>query len=214
MMVEPAPDDFARAYDAGKPQVVWTRLVADLETPVSAMLKLSAGRSNCFLLESVEGGAVRGRYSIIGIEPDLIFRAFGAKAEEIRARLAGGEAIDKVAGELSLELKSASKLTRTTQPPADLSPAVVAEAFGGPTGYAAVANGVAAGTKVVLVVKEATVPAFDPGAAELAQTRKQIADQIANDYLQQFLVEMQAQAGLSVNQTAMQMVIGQQRPGL
>ena len=137
-----------------------------------------------------------------------------AKAEEIRARLAGGEAIDKVAGELSLELKSASKLTRTTQPPADVSPAVLAEAFGGPTGYAAVANGASAGTKIVLVVKDATLPAFDAAAAELAQTRKQISDQIANDYLQQFLVEMQAQAGLSVNQTAMQAVIGQQRPGL
>jgi anthranilate synthase component 1 len=81
MLVEPAQADFARTYEAGAPQVVWTRLVADLETPVSAMLKLSAGRANCFLLESVEGGAVRGRYSIIGIEPDLIFRAFGAKAE-------------------------------------------------------------------------------------------------------------------------------------
>ena len=81
MLVEPALDDFARAYDAGEPQVVWTRMVADLETPVSAMLKLSAGRANCFLLESVEGGAVRGRYSIIGIEPDLIFRAIGGKAE-------------------------------------------------------------------------------------------------------------------------------------
>ena len=81
MLVEPTPADFARTYEAGAPQVVWTRLVADLETPVSAMLKLSAGRANCFLLELVEGGAVRGRYSIIGIEPDLIFRAFGAKAE-------------------------------------------------------------------------------------------------------------------------------------
>src|SRR5664279_4800668 len=81
MLVEPAIADFARAYDAGEAQVVWTRLVADLETPVSAMLKLSAGRSDCFLLESVEGGAVRGRYSIIGIEPDMIFRAFGDKAE-------------------------------------------------------------------------------------------------------------------------------------
>jgi peptidyl-prolyl cis-trans isomerase D len=136
-----------------------------------------------------------------------------AKAEEIRARLAGSETIDKVAEELSLELKSASKLTRTTQPPADLSPAVLAEAFGGPTGYAAVANGASAGTKIVLVVKDATVPAFDAAAAELAQTRKQISDQIANDYLQQFLVEMQAQAGLAVNQTAMQAVIGQQRSG-
>ena len=81
MLVEPAIDDFARAYDNGAPQVAWTRLVADLETPVSAMLKLSTGRANCFLLESVEGGAVRGRYSIIGIEPDLIFRAFGGRAE-------------------------------------------------------------------------------------------------------------------------------------
>jgi anthranilate synthase component I len=81
MLVEPTLDDFARAYDKGEAQVVWTRLVADLETPVSAMLKLSAGRANCFLLESVEGGAVRGRYSVIGIAPDLIFRTFGARAE-------------------------------------------------------------------------------------------------------------------------------------
>jgi anthranilate synthase component 1 len=81
MLVEPAIADFTRAYDAGEAQVVWTRLVADLETPVSAMLKISAGRSDCFLLESVEGGATRGRYSIIGIEPDLVFRAFGTRAE-------------------------------------------------------------------------------------------------------------------------------------
>ncbi len=81
MLVNPAIADFARAYEAGTPQVVWTRLVADLETPVSAMLKLSAGRPDCFLLELVEGGATRGRYSIIGIDPDLIFRAFGGRAE-------------------------------------------------------------------------------------------------------------------------------------
>ncbi len=89
MLVAPAIADFARTYDAGQPQVVWTRLVADLETPVSAMLKLSAGRANCFLLESVEGGATRGRYSIIGIEPDLIFRVFGDRAEVSRAPAAG-----------------------------------------------------------------------------------------------------------------------------
>jgi anthranilate synthase component 1 len=81
MLIEPALPEFADRYDKGEPQVVWTRLVADLETPVSAMLKLSAGRKDCFLLESVEGGAVRGRYSIIGIEPDMIFRVFGDKAE-------------------------------------------------------------------------------------------------------------------------------------
>ncbi|MCW5718972.1 MAG: anthranilate synthase component I [Bauldia sp.] len=81
MRIAPAADDFARLHEAGAPQVVWTRLVADLETPVSATLKLTTGRSHCFLLESVEDGAVRGRYSMIGIDPDLIFRARGAKAE-------------------------------------------------------------------------------------------------------------------------------------
>ncbi|MGI9404756.1 MAG: anthranilate synthase component I [Hyphomicrobiaceae bacterium] len=72
---------FARTYANGTPQVVWTRLVADLETPVSAMLKLAPGRANSFLLESVEGGAVRGRYSIIGFDPDVIWRAHGDQPE-------------------------------------------------------------------------------------------------------------------------------------
>src|SRR5665809_66710 len=82
-----APDfpTFARLYDEGLPQVAWTRLVADLETPVSAMLKLAHERPNSFLLESVEGGAARGRYSIIGCEPDLIWRANGSAAELNRA---------------------------------------------------------------------------------------------------------------------------------
>ena len=65
----------------GQPQVVWTTLVADLVTPVSAMLKLAQGQPNSFLLESVEGGTSRGRYSFIGLRPDLIWRCFGNKAE-------------------------------------------------------------------------------------------------------------------------------------
>jgi anthranilate synthase component 1 len=90
MRVEPAADEFAARYAAGSPQVVWTTLVADLETPVSAFLKVTGARpkrassaaspSISFLLESVEGGAVRGRYSIIGLEPDLIFRVSGRHA--------------------------------------------------------------------------------------------------------------------------------------
>jgi len=72
---------FEKLYLAGEAQVIWTRLVADLETPVSAMLKLADGRPNSFLLESVEGGALRGRYSILGMRPDLIWRCRGNKAE-------------------------------------------------------------------------------------------------------------------------------------
>jgi anthranilate synthase component 1 len=82
-MIQPRPDRtaFLQAYEAGRAQVVWTSLLADLETPVSAMLKLAEGRPYSFLLESVEGGAVRGRYSIIGTRPDLVWRCRGNAAE-------------------------------------------------------------------------------------------------------------------------------------
>lgn len=81
MNFQPDFRSFAQSYDAGRPQLVWTRLVADLETPVSAMLKLCGDDPNTFLLESVEGGAARGRYSIIGMAPDAIWRAHGDTAE-------------------------------------------------------------------------------------------------------------------------------------
>ncbi|MGE0667424.1 MAG: anthranilate synthase component I [Sphingomonadales bacterium] len=86
--VSPEPDAFRAAYQAGRPQVVWTTLVADLETPVSAFLKLTQGRSHTFLLESVEGGAIRGRYSFIGLMPDVIWRCAGERAEINRDALA------------------------------------------------------------------------------------------------------------------------------
>lgn len=84
MICEPDHSRFAGVYAAGRAQVVWTRLSADLETPVSLMLKLGADRANAFLLESVEGGAVRGRYSILGLDPDLVWRARGHAAEIAR----------------------------------------------------------------------------------------------------------------------------------
>ncbi|MEM1306349.1 MAG: anthranilate synthase component I [Pseudomonadota bacterium] len=85
--MSPAFEAFEERYAAGDAQVVWTRRVADLETPVSAYLKLTGGRTGApsFLLESVEGGANRGRYSIIGGEPDVLWRAFGDRAEICRA---------------------------------------------------------------------------------------------------------------------------------
>jgi anthranilate synthase component I len=88
-MFEPAYEAFAKTYEAELPALVATRLVADLETPVSAFLKLSAGRRNgVFLLESVEGGATRGRYSMIGLDPDILWRCFGDRAEINRQALA------------------------------------------------------------------------------------------------------------------------------
>lgn len=80
-MPSPDFDTFAAHYTAGKSQLVWTRLVSDLETPVSAFLKLCGEDANSFLLESVEGGEQLGRYSIIGFKPDLIWRCHGARSE-------------------------------------------------------------------------------------------------------------------------------------
>ncbi|MBM3542786.1 MAG: anthranilate synthase component I [Alphaproteobacteria bacterium] len=98
MTIHPEIDAFARTHAAGKPQLVWTRLVSDLETPVSAFLKLADGRPNSFLFESVEGGAVRGRYSFIGLMPDLIWRCRGEKAEINRRARSSADAFEPCAG--------------------------------------------------------------------------------------------------------------------
>jgi anthranilate synthase component 1 len=79
--LEPEFATFEATYAAGAPQLVWTRLIDDLETPVSAYLKIGHGRPYAFLFESVEGGAWRGRYSIITLNPDLVWRCRGDQAE-------------------------------------------------------------------------------------------------------------------------------------
>ena len=94
MTVLPALVDFQQSYAAGKPQVVWASLVNDLETPVSAMLKLAHDRAYSFLLESVEGGEKLGRYSLIGLHPDLIWRCRGAQAEINRDALTNRETFE------------------------------------------------------------------------------------------------------------------------
>ena len=91
MIISPDYDDFARCYERGEAQIVSTRLVADLETPVSAMLKLARNARYSFLLESVEGGAVRGRYSIIGMNPDVIWKVEGGHAAINRRALSNAD---------------------------------------------------------------------------------------------------------------------------
>jgi anthranilate synthase component 1 len=71
---------FASAYEGGRAQIVFRRVVADLETPIGAYLKLADGRQNTFLLESVQDGAIRGRYSMIGFDPDIILKVENGKA--------------------------------------------------------------------------------------------------------------------------------------
>jgi len=71
---------FTRQYETGTGQILCEVLVSDCETPVAAFLKLrSFAKGAAFLLESVEGGAVRGRYSMIGLQPDVVWRCEGGR---------------------------------------------------------------------------------------------------------------------------------------
>ncbi|WP_230293487.1 anthranilate synthase component I [Croceicoccus sp. Ery5] len=77
-----ARDAFAASQlRAGRAGVVWRKVIADCETPVAAAVKLIEPGRGDFLLESVEGGETRGRYSLVGLDPDLLFRARGDTAE-------------------------------------------------------------------------------------------------------------------------------------
>ena len=90
--VTPGFAAFRLAYEAGRGSLVWRKTVADLETPVAAFLKLAHGQPNSFLLESVEGGAARGRYSIIGMQPDLVWRCQDGRASVNRHALSAPHA--------------------------------------------------------------------------------------------------------------------------
>ena len=101
---------FAAGYDAGRAQIVFRRVVADLETPIGAYLKLAEGRKNTFLLESVQDGATVGRYSMIGFDPDIIL-----KVEK------GQASINRNAG------LTPDAFTPVSEPPLDVLRALVAE---------------------------------------------------------------------------------------
>ena len=80
MKLEPSFEVFESAWARGENQLVYARLAADLDTPVSLMLKLGEARTDTFMLESVTGGEVRGRYSVVGLKPDLIWQCHGHQA--------------------------------------------------------------------------------------------------------------------------------------
>ena len=100
-------DQAARAaLAAGKPAMVWRRQVADTETPVAAALKLIRPGRGDFLLESVEGGAIRGRYTLMGLAPDLMFRARGRDAEINRAWATDPDAFEPLAEDALAAMRS------------------------------------------------------------------------------------------------------------
>jgi len=76
----PAPDEIDTA-DRSKTQLIYARVINDIDTPVSAFLKAALGKPYAFLFESVTGGEQRGRYSFFGFDPDIIWRSYGDSSE-------------------------------------------------------------------------------------------------------------------------------------
>ena len=99
MALTPDFDSFRAGYEAGRNQIVYTRLAADLDTPVSLMLKLAGAGKHAFMLESVTGGEVRGRYSMIGMNPDLIWDCHGPISRLNRAARYDDDAFEVLAGD-------------------------------------------------------------------------------------------------------------------
>ena len=128
MQIEPTAAAFVANYARGATQVVWTTLVADLETPVSAFLKTGLDKPLSFLLELVEGGAVRGRYSVIGLDPDVIFRVRAGTAEINRAALRDRNAFAPARNRRSLALHAFITESRFALP--DKLPPMAAGVFG------------------------------------------------------------------------------------
>ena len=110
-------EEAARALSAGRPALVWRKLIADTETPVGAALKLIVPERGDFLLESVEGGEVRGRYSLLGLDPDLVFRATGSGCEINSDWRRDREAFAALAGDSLAELRALVSRCRIDVPP-------------------------------------------------------------------------------------------------
>ncbi|WP_298566546.1 anthranilate synthase component I [uncultured Aliiroseovarius sp.] len=128
MALTPSFEDFEAGWNAGKNQVVYTRLAADLDTPVSLMLKLTEARRDSFMLESVTGGEVRGRYSIVGMKPDLIWDCRGNHARINRQARFDADAFEDMPGHPLDALRAVLAESRIDLP-ADL-PAASSGLFG------------------------------------------------------------------------------------
>ncbi|MEM1066139.1 MAG: anthranilate synthase component I [Pseudomonadota bacterium] len=128
MALTPEFETFAKGFEAGENQVVYSRLAADLDTPVSLMLKLAEARADSFILESVTGGEVRGRYSMVGMKPDLVWECRGETSRINRNARFDRETFERLDGSPLDTLRAVIAESRITLP--DNLPAASAGLFG------------------------------------------------------------------------------------
>ncbi len=122
MQLTPSFGQFEAGFNAGRNQLVYARLAADLDTPVSVMLKLTAARKDSFILESVTGGETRGRYSIVGMRPDLVWECHGTASRLNRSARFDPDAVENLEGDPLETLRAVIEESRIDLPD-DLPPA-------------------------------------------------------------------------------------------
>ncbi len=172
--LEPAFSSFKTAYEQGRPVLAYTRIVNDLDTPVSAYMKIAKGKPYAFLFESVLGGEQRGRYSFMGFAPDLVWRCTGSKAEISR-------------GQTNIEN---GKFELADQKPVDSLRAIQSEcAFTLPDGIPPMASGLFGYLGYDMIRQVEMIPEGNPdpiGTPDAIMTRPTIVavfDQIAQEIL-------------------------------
>lgn len=131
-----------------------------------------------------------------------------AKAKEVADSLGKGQTLDAAATALALTVQTDSGQTRGSKPPADFSADALKAAFAGPKGHVATTAGVNDGEQIVLQVDSVTETPYTAGDPAQAPVEKQLAEAIQNDLLQQYVNELQNTLGATINQTALQRVIG------
>lgn len=127
MQVHPEFTEFEKAFNAGETQLAWHQFAGDLETPVGTYLKLCMDAPYSFLLESVEGGNVLGRYSIIGMDPDLIWRC---KQGEFTVTDGSGNALQDESKEALSSMRKHLASCKIGNVPEDLPPMAVSGLYG------------------------------------------------------------------------------------
>ena len=128
MTLSPSFEAFEAGWTAGRNQLVFTRLAADLDTPVSLMLKLADAAKMSFMLESVTGGEVRGRYSVVGLKPDVIWECRGTASRINRQARFDDAAFEPLAGDPLTTLRALIAESRIEMP--EGLPAIAAGLFG------------------------------------------------------------------------------------
>jgi len=126
--LSPSFEAFEAGWTAGRNQLVFTRLAADLDTPVSLMLKLADAAKMSFMLESVTGGEVRGRYSVVGLKPDVIWECRGTASRINRQARFDDAAFEPLAGDPLTTLRALIAESRIEMP--EGLPAIAAGLFG------------------------------------------------------------------------------------